>query len=307
MSAAAERGGGSGPLSRLASGPALWLLPTIALLGLFYLVPILDALRLAFTDASLLGGEVSYSTAAIEGILADPALGLVLRNTFVFAGFAVLGQLAVGLGIALLVVRGERERLWGMLTLRTIVLAAWVVPGVANGVIWQVLFSEAPYGTINSLIRLLGGAPVAWLSNANMAMVSVVVASVWQGSAVSMIILYAARKGIDPALYEAAEIDGAKGWEQFVFITLPQMRGALLVNAILVTIQMLNAFDAIAALTAGGPGRATEVLSLFTYSTVFLNYDLARGSALAILLLLISLVLALVYALFLPRGEEAQA
>ena len=90
------------------------------------------------------------------------------------------------------------------------------------------------------------------------------------------------------------------------FITLPQLRAAILVNSILVTIQTLNTFDAIISLTGGGPGRATEVLSLFTFNTVFRNYDLAGGSVLSVLMLVISLVLALFYASFMPRREASE-
>jgi multiple sugar transport system permease protein len=286
-------------------GPAPWLIPALLMIGLFYFVPILDALRLAFTDASLLEGELTYSLDAITAVVNEPALGIVLRNTAIFAVCAVAGQTLAGLGIALLVARGERHELRGMLALRTIVLIAWVVPGVASGLIWQMLLSEAPFGAVNSALRLIGIAPVAWLSNPSIAMVSIVLATVWQGTAFSMIVLYAARKTADESLYEAASVDGATPFEKFIHITLPQMRAALLVNAILVTIQMLNAFDAIIALTGGGPGRATEVLSLFTYRTVFSNHDLARGSVLAMLLLAISLVLAFVYALFLPKQADA--
>ncbi|RUT28631.1 sugar ABC transporter permease [Arsenicitalea aurantiaca] len=273
------------------------------MIGVFYLYPILDALRLAFTNASLIGREETYTTRSILAMLANPALGTVLRNTAVFTGASVIGQVLLGLAIALLVVRGERNRLPGMLALRTIVLTAWVIPGVANGIIWSMLFNEAPYGAINSALRLLDIPPVAWLSNPANAMISTIIANVWQGTAFSMIVLYAAIKSIDPVLYEAAAVDGARPWERLWFITLPQLRAALIVNAILVTIQTLNTFDAIISLTGGGPGRATEVLSLFTYNTVFYSYDLAGGSALSMLMLLISLGLACVYALFLPRPE----
>lgn len=278
--------------------------PVILMIGVFYLYPVLDALRLAFTNASLTGGEVAFSTRAITAMLANPALATVLGNTAIFTAASVVGQMLFGLAIALLVVRGERNRLPGMLVLRTIVLAAWVVPGIANGIIWSMLFSESPFGAINSVLRLLELPTVAWLSNPTYAMISVVIANIWQGTAFSMIVLYAALKGVDPTLYEAAAVDGARAWERFVFITLPQLRAALLVNAILITIQTLNTFDAVLALTGGGPGRATEVLSLFTYNTVFYNFDLAGGSALSLLLVAIALALAALYALFLPRGEE---
>jgi len=92
----------------------------------------------------------------------------------------------------------------------------------------------------------------------------------------------------------------------FRFITLPQMRVTLLVNAILITIQTLNTFDAIISLTGGGPGRATEVISLFAFNTVFRNHDLAGGAVLSVLMLVISLVLSLVYAWFLPQGETSE-
>nr|WP_244639658.1 sugar ABC transporter permease [Aureimonas endophytica] len=274
------------------------------MLGLFYLYPILDALRLAFTNASLLGGETAYTTATLQAVLGHAALGEILANTAVFTAASVFGQQLLGLGIAMLVVRGERRRLPGMVLVRTIVLVAWVIPGIANGIIWQMLFSEAPFGAINGVLRLLHVAPVAWLSDPTLAMVSATVSNIWRGTAFSMIVFYAALKGIDRALYEAASMDGASARQQFAYVTLPQLKPAILVNSILVTIQTLNVFDAIISLTGGGPGRATEVLSLFTFFTVFRNYDLAGGSVLSVLMLVISLALALVYAAFLPRPED---
>jgi multiple sugar transport system permease protein len=89
-----------------------------------------------------------------------------------------------------------------------------------------------------------------------------------------------------------------------MFVTLPQLRSAILVNMILITIMTLNTFDAIITLTGGGPGRATEVISLYVFNIVFRNYDLSGGSVLSVLMLLISLVLAFVYASFLPKEDE---
>jgi len=116
-----------------------------------------------------------------------------------------------------------------------------------------------------------------------------------------MIVMYAALKTIDPVLYEAAAVDGASPLQRFWYVTLPQLRTAILVNMVIITIQTLNTFDAILSLTGGGPGRATEVLSLFTYNLVFRNFDLAGGSVLSVLMLVISLALAMIYARFLPR------
>ncbi|ROT98136.1 sugar ABC transporter permease [Histidinibacterium lentulum] len=278
-------------------------MPIALVLGTVYVIPVADVVRLSFSDATLLRPAESYGLSGYAAMLEARDLGVVLRNTVVFTVASVVGLQLAGLLVALLVARGDRRGLPGMTALRTIVLAAWVVPGVANGIIWQTLFSEAPFGAINSTLALIGLPRVAWLSDPEMAMVSAVLANVWQGTAFSMVVFYAARRAIDPRLYEAAEVDGARPFARFVYITLPQLKGAILVNTVLVTIQTLNTFDSILALTGGGPGRATEVLSLHIFNRVFYNYDLGGGSALALVLVAISTALTLVYIALLGRGR----
>lgn len=272
--------------------PWPWLVPAVAVLAVFYAVPVGDVLRLAFSDATLIRPPARWSLDAIRGVLTDPALAQVLGTTLVFTTVNVVALQTLGLAIALTLVRGEARGLSGMTAFRTLVLAAWVVPGIANGLIWQMLFDEAPYGTLNSLLGLAGLGPVAWLSDPGMALLSAVIANLWQGTAFSMIVFYAARKGIDPVLYEVAALDGASPWRTFRSVTLPLLRTAIAVNTVLVAVQTLNTFDSILALTGGGPGRATEVLSLFTFNTVFGNLDLAGGSVLALVLFALAMALA---------------
>lgn len=288
---------------RFTGAPLPWILPVILVIGIFYLYPVFDVFRLAFTDATLIGNRESYTLGSIVNGLSSPALPGILLTTLIFTGGSVVGQQFFGLAIALVVIRGEKRRLWGTTLLRTTALVAWVVPGIAGGIIWQMLFSEAPYGALNSMLRVMHLHPVAWLSDPAMAPWSAVIANVWRGAAFSMVVMYAALKSIDPALYEAAEMDGASAGQRLIYITLPQLRAAILVNMILITILTINTFDAIIALTGGGPGRATEVLSLYVFNIVFRNYDLSGGSVLSVLMLVISLGLALVYAWFLPREE----
>lgn len=283
--------------------PFFWLLPVALVLGTVYVIPVADVVRLSFSDATLLRPAEAYGLSSYAAMLEARELGVILRNTLVFTVASVVGLQLAGLVVALLVARGDRRGLRGMTALRTVVLAAWVVPGVANGIIWQTLFSEAPFGAINSTLALIDLPRVAWLSDPDMAMVSAVLANVWQGTAFSMVVFYAARRAIDPRLYEAAEVDGARPLARFVFITLPQLKGAILVNTVLVTIQTLNTFDSILALTGGGPGRATEVLSLHIFNRVFYNYDLGGGSALALVLVAISTALTLIYIALLGRGR----
>jgi multiple sugar transport system permease protein len=287
------------------SGPIPWMLPAAVALGLFYLYPVIDVVRLSFTDATLIGDHENYTFSSVINALSSPRLPGVLLATLIFVGGSIAGQQILGLSLALVVIRGEIRHLLGTTVLRTTALVAWVVPGIAGGIVWQMLFSEAPFGAINSLLRLLHMTPVAWLSNPAMAPWSAVIANIWRGTAFSMVVMYAARKAIDPELYEAAEVDGASALQRLRYITIPQLRPAILVNMILITIQTMNTFDAIISLTGGGPGLATEVISLYTFNLVFRNYDLAGGSVTSFLMLLISLTLALVYVGFLPREERS--
>jgi multiple sugar transport system permease protein len=291
-------------LRRFAGAPLPWIMPVIIVIGIFYLYPVIDVFRLSFTNATLIGDNQDYTLSSITNMLSSPQLPDILWATLVFVGGSVIGQQILGLAVAVVVVRGEKRGLFGTTILRTTALIAWVVPGIAGGIIWQMLFSEAPYGALNSILRMMHLPTVAWLSDPAIAPWSALISNIWRGTAFSMVVMYAALKAIDPSLYEAADVDGATGMQRFLFITLPQLRAAMLVNMILITIMTLNTFDAIITLTGGGPGRATEVISLYVFNIVFRNYDLSGGSVLSVVMLIISLGLAVVYASFLPKEDE---
>jgi multiple sugar transport system permease protein len=213
----------------------------------------------------------------------------------------VVFQLVIGLLVAMALNRGTKRGLPGVTFIRIVILASWIVPGVSAGIVWQLMFNEASYGFINGVFRLIGLSPVAWLSDPDIAIWSAVLANVWRGTAFSMILLYAGLVVIPASLYEAAAVDGATAFRQFLHVTLPQLRPILLINTILISIFTLNTFDLILSLTGGGPGRATEVLSLYAYNTVFRNFDLSNGAVLAVILLLISLALTFFYVRLLPK------
>jgi multiple sugar transport system permease protein len=285
----------------LAEKPVLWLLPLALLLLVSYVYPAFDVIRFSFTDASLLNPEYAYGLASYDNVASNPDLPGVIVTTLIFVVFSVVLQLTLGLLIALALNRGVKRRLWGIGLVRVIILASWIVPGIAGGIVWQLMFNEASYGFLNGILRSAGISPVAWLSDPNMAIWSAVIANVWRGTAFSMILLYAGLLVIPASLYEAAAVDGATALKQFWYVTLPQLRPIMLINMILISIFTLNSFDLILSLTGGGPGRATEVLSLYAYNTVFRNFDLSNGAVLAVLLLLISIVFTLLYVRLLPK------
>ena len=275
--------------------PTLWMAPLLAVVTLFYLYPAIEVLRFSFTDSNLLQANYDYTLRTYARVLTDPVLYKVIRTTAIFVGASVVFQLALGLLIAVAANRARRRRLPGMVFMRSIILSAWVMPGVVIGIVWAILLNEASYGLANLVLSTFGLGPVAWLSDPNLALMSIIIANVWRGTAFSMILQYAGLQSIPDELYEAAEVDGASTLQLFWYITIPQLRPILMINIILITISTLNTFDMILPLTGGGPGQATEVLALHTYNVIFREYSLAGGAVLAVIMLLISLVLTIAY------------
>ncbi len=278
--------------------------PLLAVVTLFYLYPAIEVLRFSFTNASLQDPSYQYTLNTFVNALSDPVLYKVLRITAVFVLASVVLQLLLGLVIAVAVNRARRRRLPGMVFMRSVILSAWVMPGVVIGIVWAIVLNEASYGLANLLLATVGVGGVAWLSSPNIALMSIVVANVWRGTAFSMILQYAGLQSIPDELYEAAEVDGASALQSFWHITIPQLRPILMINIILITISTLNTFDMILPLTGGGPGQATEVIALRAYNVIFREYSLAGGAVLAVIMLLISMALTLVYRRLL-RSEGA--
>jgi multiple sugar transport system permease protein len=286
---------------RLTERPLVWLFPLALLLFVSYLFPAFDVVRFSFTDATLLNPDYEYTDASYRAVTQNPDLPQILGTTFIFVFTSVVLQLTLGLLVAMALHRGVRRGLWGVAFLRIVILSSWIVPGVASGIVWQLMFNEASYGFLNGMLRAVSLPPVPWLSDPDLAIWSAVLANVWRGTAFSMILLYAGLLVIPRSLYEAAEVDGATAIKQFRYITLPQLRPILLVNTILISIFTLNTFDLILPLTGGGPGRATEVLALYAYNTVFRNCDLSNGAVLAVMMLLISIAFTTLYIRLLPK------
>ena len=275
--------------------PTLWMAPLLAVVTLFYLYPAFEVLRFSFTNASLLRPDYAYTLSTFVNVLSDPVLYKVIRITAIFVLASIVLQLVLGLVVALAANRARRRRLPGMVFIRSIVLSAWVMPGVVIGIVWAIILNDASYGLANLLFAAVGLGNVPWLSTPSTAMMSIIIANVWRGTAFSMILQYAGLQTIPDELYEAAEVDGASTLQSFWHITIPQLRPILMINIILITLATLNTFDMILPLTGGGPGQATEVLALHTYNVIFREYSLAGGGVLAVIMLLISLALTVGY------------
>ena len=283
-------------IGRLVEHPLPWLFPTLLALAVFQLYPMVEAIRLSFTNASLVSDQSRYvGLAQYARLVADPEFYAMLRVTGIFAFSSVVLHVLLGLLLALAIDYGVRRGLAGHLTTRVSVLLAWIIPGIIIGLVWKVLLIESQFGAVNHFLGMVDIGPIPFRSNPTLALVSTVVAGTWRGTAFSMIMIYGGLQRIPQRLYEAARVDGAGRIARFRHVTLPQLKSVLFVTTVLVTIYALNTFDLIFALTGGGPGRATEVLALFMYQEAFGTYALGRGAAIAVVMLGINLTVTAVY------------
>lgn len=260
---------------------------------------------MSFTDMSLLEDSYSYvGLAQYFDVLTAPGFWTMARVTLIFVAASVVAQLVLGMILALAINYGVKEHIYGSVSTRIAVLSAWVIPGIVIGIIWQLMMIETPYGVLNFFLTQLGFDVVAWLSDPQMALLSVIIANTWRGTAFSMIMLYAGLQQVPQHLYAAAKIDGASTLQRFRHVTLPQIKPVVFINLVLITIYTLNTFDMIISLTGGGPGRATQVLALFMYFKGFEAFNLGEASAIAVLMLLVNVVMTIIYMRFLIEEEE---
>jgi multiple sugar transport system permease protein len=283
-----------------------WLLPLAAVLVIVLVYPMVEIVRLSFTDSSLVSGEpYSYTIDGYRSLLRGDDFRHTLGITFVFVLASTVFQILIGFGAALLVNGAERRGVRGTVATRTVVLTAWAIPGVIIGVIWSLLYEESQSGILNYGLSFVGfSGEIPFLSDPNIALVSVIVANVWRGTALSMILCYAGLKTISADLYEAARVDGTTAPQALRHITIPLMMPILTTTLVLVVVETFNTFDMVLSLTGGGPGDATQVLALNIYDQIFRQLNVGRGAAMAVVLMLINVAMIAVYLRLIEQQER---
>lgn len=290
----------------VSGAPWLWLLPLGTVLLLVLVYPVIEIVRLSFTDASLVSGEPHSVTAGTyASLLKGTDFRHTLEITFLFVLASVVFQLLLGLAIALLIHGAEKRGLRGVVATRAVVLTAWAIPGVIIGVIWSLLYQETDSGVLNHGLSLLGfSGSTPFLSDPDNALASVIVANIWRGTALSMILCYAGIKTVPDHVHEAARIDGASPLQKLFRVTLPMMLPILTMNLVLATVETFNSFDMVLSLTGGGPGTATQVLALDVYDQIFRQLNLGRGAAMAVVLMVVNIAVIGLYVRLAERQEK---
>ena len=217
----------------------------------------------------------------------DPRFWNSLALTGIYTASTVVLQVIIGLSLAMLVLQIPR----GQAMLRVAAILPIVLAPVVVGLFWRTLVLAPDVGLVDLVTRTLGLGSHNWLGDPQLALISVIAIHTWQWTPFAFLVLLATLATLPPDLYEAARLDRASAWQRFRFITRPLIRPALVLVVILRTMTALSAFAAIFAATGGGPGTATEILNLYAYRTSFTELNIGYGSALAMVLLAITLVI----------------
>ena len=264
--------------------PGLAVLVAATTFPLVYLVWT-SLLRLDLATPSL-SGFVGLANYVKMG--ADPRFWSSLELTVIYTATTVVLQVLVGLGLALLVLQIPR----GQGALRVAAILPIVLAPVVVGLFWRTLVLAPDFGVVDFVTRALGLGSHNWLGDPQLALVSVIAIHTWQWTPFAFLVILASLAALPPDVYEAARIDRARAWQRFRHITLPLIRPAIVIVVILRMMVALSAFAAIYAATGGGPGTATEILNLYAYRASFSELSLGYGSALAVVLLAITVAVS---------------
>jgi multiple sugar transport system permease protein len=281
------------------------LLPALIVMLVVYAYPILRAFWLSLFTQNL-GTELEQVFSGLSNygrMFSDGRFWQSLWNTTVFTTASVLTELILGIGVALVLNQAFRGR--GIV--RTITLIPWALPTAVMGVAWAWIFNDQ-YGVVNDILRRLGliETGISWLGNPTLAMIAVILADVWKTTPFIALLLLAGLQSIPGDLYEAHSLDGATPIQSFWKITVPLLMPQIIVSLLFRFAQAFAIFDLIQVMTGGGPGGATETVSIYIYSTVMRYLDFGYGSALIVVTFLI-LVIAVAIASFLLTRARANA
>jgi len=264
--------------------------PALALIGLFFFVPVIAGLVLSLTDFDIYA-IASPDTARFVGlgnfaaILVDPVFWIALRNTMFFV--LVGGPLTVAVSLAAAVLVNSRlARAPGFF--RSLYFTPVVTTLVAMAVVWRYLY-HPHYGLINHVLGLIGLGPVDWLGDPRWSMPAIVILSVWRKFGYNMLILLAGLRAIPDDLYEAAALDGAGAWARFRNVTLPNLAPTFLFVSVMTMIEQFQLFAEPYVMTQGGPLKSTTSIVLLMYEEGFRWWRMGHAAAIAFVLFVIML------------------
>ncbi|MFN8671350.1 MAG: sugar ABC transporter permease [Candidatus Sericytochromatia bacterium] len=303
--------------------PYLFILPSLVAMVILVYVPLFMGIGYSFTDISQKNANKieykipykeadgtikykieekpsSYKFVGLENYkntITTPTFWQVLGQTFVWTFFNVFFHFSIGLSLALLI----NKPIFGRDIYRMMLMIPWAVPTYISAFSWRWMFN-ADYGLFNEILKIFGLPTISWLSDANWAMVAVVVTNIWLGFPFMMVTLLGGLQNIPTELYEAATVDGASKIQQFRNVTLPLLTPVSLTSTLLGAIWTFNMFNIIYLVTQDNPH--TDILATFSFKAFFVRGEYAQASAYAVIILLILSVFSVFYLRVLKKTEN---
>lgn len=274
----------------------LLIAPPLAFFFGISLIPLLYTIWLSLTNTNIAGSGQWVGIDNYVRLFGDAFFTRAYGNTVMYVALGVAIQYVLGLALALVVhglTRGQRIT-------RLLILLPLMIAPLIVGFIWQTLL-DSRYGPMNALLRGLGVDPIPWLTDPSWAFAAILVVDAWQWTPFIFLVLYAGLRSLPTEPFEAARVDGASAWRTFADITFPMLIPASIAAILLRSIEAFKLFDIVFYITGGGPGGATNTVSLLGYFTALRSGNMGYGAAMTVVLLLTVIAIAMSSLLVLQR------
>jgi multiple sugar transport system permease protein len=269
-------------------GP-LCLVPTIVVLVAVLGYPMLYSFWMSLQSYDLIAPPVFRGLQNYGDVLRSDLFWNALKVSLTFTVGAFVVEFVLGLGLALLI---ERDDVRFKSVFRVLFITPLLITPVVIGLNWRVMLNR-DYGIINYVLGLFGVPRIDWAISSATAMPTLIAVDAWHTTSFVMLVMAAGLVSLPAEVFEAAEIDGANGWQQLRYVTLPLLRPLILVISLWRSLALIQMFDIAYTLTEGGPGRLTQTLSLYDYNLMFSGYQVGKASAASYLIFLICLAVGL--------------
>src|SRR5215204_264268 len=278
--------------------PAIFLAPALAVLLSLSIYPLIYSVTISLQQETAAG--ITWGLGNFARLASDNFFWTAMAHTFVYAVVALTCEFLLGLGLALLL----NNQIRGRGFFRASLLVPMMLPTVVVGVVWRLMLNPN-FGAVNGTLKQFGidTESLTWTASPKLAMLSVIAVDVWQWTPFVFLVLLAGLQAIPQEPYEAALIDGSSRWQTFRHVTLPLLKPSILIALLLRTMDLLRVFDQIFILTEGGPGFATETISLYIYRAAFRFFDFGYAAAMSFVLLALTNVISALYIKFLQAKE----
>ncbi|WP_457587570.1 carbohydrate ABC transporter permease [Ensifer canadensis] len=282
-----------------------WLLMLPLLVVMISVIgwPLIDTVRLSFTDAKLVGTEGTFiGLANYAKVLGGSNFQRALVTTTWFAVVSVTAEMVIGVLAALLL----NQQFRGRTALRALMILPWALPTVVNATLWRLIYNPE-YGALNAALTQIGliDSYRSWLGEPGSALTALIVADCWKNFPLVALIALAALQAVPRDITAASLVDGAGPFNRFRYVIMPYLAGPLLVALVLRTIEAFKVFDLVWVMTRGGPANSTRTLSILVYQEAFSFQRAGSGASLALIVTLLVTVLAVAYAALVRKAAGA--